>query len=163
MVDTAGAQAVPRTLEEQGYTIRQVKNYWDAGGRTRGLNVSLYTPDGQSFELQFHTASSLDTKEHKLHRDDERYRVSTDTRERWEIYYRMRRVTAQVENPPGVGRIGSGSFQPFADALALSAASRYRGPLDTMKFCSLRKARNGQQILCPVEWGSPYRDLPARH
>ena len=49
-------------LQENGYTINKVKNYW-GNDIYQGVNVSLTTPDGVKMELQFHTEDSFYTKE----------------------------------------------------------------------------------------------------
>jgi hypothetical protein len=49
-------------LQNQGYTINKVKNYW--GNKTyQGINAILTTPEGLKMELQFHTNASYYTKE----------------------------------------------------------------------------------------------------
>lgn len=49
-------------LNEQGYQAR-VKNYWQEGNIYKGVNATITSPDGQKFELQFHTRDSFDLKE----------------------------------------------------------------------------------------------------
>ncbi|WP_010249271.1 hypothetical protein [Acetivibrio cellulolyticus] len=51
-----------KQLEEQGYKINKVKNFWGEE-IYQGINVSLTTPDGVKMELQFHTSASYYTKE----------------------------------------------------------------------------------------------------
>lgn len=56
------------SLQEAGYKTR-VKNFWQEGNTYKGVNAVVTSPDGQIFELQFHTAKSLVVKEinHKLY------------------------------------------------------------------------------------------------
>ena len=54
------------TLKSKGYTIRKFKNFW-GGNIYQGVNTSIISPDGIKFELQFHTDSSFQTKEHLNH------------------------------------------------------------------------------------------------
>ncbi|WP_157756977.1 toxin glutamine deamidase domain-containing protein [Plantactinospora sp. KBS50] len=50
--------AVLRGLEEKGYQLTDVKNFWQPGNRFFGLNCTLGSPGGRTFELQFPTATS---------------------------------------------------------------------------------------------------------
>src|SRR5262249_11771879 len=47
------------SLAEGGY----VKNFWREGNRYEGLNMTLVSPDGAAFELQFHTPESFRLKQ----------------------------------------------------------------------------------------------------
>jgi len=53
------AREILDTLEELGFTIIAVKNYWPRGDDYSGINTVLRTPDGFRWELQFHTPDSL--------------------------------------------------------------------------------------------------------
>lgn len=65
-------------LQENGYTINKVKNYW-GDDIYQGVNVSLTTPDGVKMELQFHTEDSFYTKEVLNHKYYEIARSETAT------------------------------------------------------------------------------------
>ena len=59
-------------LQAEGYNVVGVKNTWkDPTNPYNGINVKLRSPDGQQFELQFHTRDSLRVKEeiHKLYEE----------------------------------------------------------------------------------------------
>lgn len=58
------------TLEADGHSVKKVKNYWPSGDNYSGVNATLQTPDGLPWELQFHTAASIE--------------VQTTTREQYE-------------------------------------------------------------------------------
>lgn len=46
-------------LDKKGYTTIEIKNTWDnAFNPYRGVNTVVKTPDGQKFELQYHTPES---------------------------------------------------------------------------------------------------------
>ncbi|WP_405489162.1 toxin glutamine deamidase domain-containing protein [Nocardia sp. NBC_00511] len=47
--------AVLSRLEERGYEVVDVKNFWKEGNRYLGLNTTLRSPHGREFELQFPT------------------------------------------------------------------------------------------------------------
>ena len=55
-------QRTLNTLLANGYALTKFKNTWGDDGY-KGINVFLRTPDGVTFELQFHTPLSYDTKE----------------------------------------------------------------------------------------------------
>ncbi len=53
-------------LEERGYQLVRLRNSWQTFTEKapyRGVNTLFVSPDGVTFELQFHTAESLVTKE----------------------------------------------------------------------------------------------------
>ncbi len=69
------------TLEAQGYTVLKVKNSWLTDRNHpkyegyRGVNTNVRSPEGQVFELQFHTRQSFDMKQTVNH---PHYEVSRD-------------------------------------------------------------------------------------
>jgi len=67
-------------LEELGFTIIEIKNYWPQGDDYSGVNTVLRTSDGLHWELQFHTLDSLAAK-----------------KEGHILYERMRRVETPVD------------------------------------------------------------------
>jgi hypothetical protein len=73
-------------------------------------------PNGQKFELQFHTPGSLKAKE-PIHAEYETYRESRDNRTRYTTYRRMTRMAAKITVPAGpVLAIGTPLFQGFQTA-----------------------------------------------
>jgi hypothetical protein len=74
-------------LRDEGYVLR-VKNYWKPNSAYKGVNVAGVTPDGVRFELQFHTPTSYDVKEHTNHPLYEIWRSSSSTTEQQEAAYR---------------------------------------------------------------------------
>jgi len=55
------------SLERQGYKVAAFNNFWQKAGTTfdtgyRGINATLISPNGQKFELQFHTPESFKLK-----------------------------------------------------------------------------------------------------
>ena len=66
-------------LQEKGYEVVQVKNFWkNKGNPYNGINCTFRTPKGetkgQSFEIQFHTPESYGVKD-RMHKDYEAWRV----------------------------------------------------------------------------------------
>ena len=123
-----GVKGTVADLESKGYVLR-VKNYWEAGDPYQGINVAAVHPDGTKIEMQFHTPTSLDFKEPKLdpgsplesqalHRQYERYRESTDPKERYQLYDSMSRISSHIPVPPppaallGIGTLKRQPFTP---------------------------------------------------
>jgi hypothetical protein len=58
-------QAVSK-LRADGYTLKQVKNFWDINEKTdlyRGLNLTMVDDTGLQFEFQVHTEASFFAKQ----------------------------------------------------------------------------------------------------
>lgn len=62
-------------LESSGYKLqpKKLKNYWGQNTMYQGINGVFVSPDGQVFELQFHTEDSFAAK-NETHKEYERYR-----------------------------------------------------------------------------------------
>lgn len=61
---TSDFKTVRSSLERSGYTFTRVKNtLQDETASYRGVNTQIKTPEGYTFELQFHTPESLAVKE----------------------------------------------------------------------------------------------------
>lgn len=68
-------------LENMGYNTVKVKNSWlDKNNPYNGINTTVKAPNGQKFEIQYHTQESFDLKNGKMHELYEKQRVITDKR-----------------------------------------------------------------------------------
>ena len=68
-------QEITRAMLEKGYESVKVKNFWtNKGNPYNGINCTFKTPDGQRFEVQFHTPESYSIKD-GMHKDYEAWRV----------------------------------------------------------------------------------------
>lgn len=66
--------------EQTGYNTVKIKNYWlDKQSPYKGINTFVQAPNGQKFELQYHTPESFQLKNGKLHELYEKARA-LDTR-----------------------------------------------------------------------------------
>lgn len=93
---------------ERGYNTVEVKNYWmDKNNPYNGINTTIKAPNGQKFELQYHTPESYVIKEGKMHELYEKQRVLTDTssKEYIELEDMMFELSDSMEIPAGIGRI----------------------------------------------------------
>lgn len=108
---TEGVQEALYVLEDQGYTLMEVENTWIPGDPYSGINTIFLTPAGFSFELQFHTGQSFDTKEYRNHRKYEEFRdPDTPLARRIELYEEMAANWDVVPVPEGVEEIGDSKF-----------------------------------------------------
>lgn len=98
-----GSQGVLDSLRAQGYEVSKVKHYWE-GNEYKGTNTNL-VKSGTTFELQFHTPTSLLVKESESHPLYEKIRVSTDEQERAELNAELRRIWANVNIPVGATEV----------------------------------------------------------
>lgn len=107
-------------LLAQGNTLVKSKNTWAPGQPYRGLNTFWRTPDGQLFEVQFHTPESYMTKSanHVMYEEG---RLPTTTPERQaELNREMQRNADAIPMPPGALDIGR--LSPAASASDPGAA-----------------------------------------
>lgn len=94
-----------KEMESKGYSLVKSKNTWEKGSPYKGINASFKSPDGQVFELQFHTAQSLATKQatHELY---EEFRLSTTSSSRKaELSSIMAEISDGIPTPNGVDKI----------------------------------------------------------
>lgn len=111
-----GMQRTLGMLQDRDFKVRE-KNYWTRQDY-KGVNVAVTDRNGRNFELQFHTFSSVKVKE-ELHALYEKYRVSKNDRDRWELWNRMTRVAKKIEMPDdvaGLMKIGTLKQEYFTDA-----------------------------------------------
>jgi hypothetical protein len=95
---------VIKSLEEyesKDYSVERVKNSWlDENAPYKGINATLRTPDGQSFEVQYHTQESFDLKNGELHTLYEEARNLPNGSERKiELEDKMRELSSKLNIP----------------------------------------------------------------
>ncbi len=107
------AEKVLRTMElysQSGYYTIEIKNYWlDRRSPYKGINTTLRSPDGQIFELQYHTPESFSIKNGKMHELYERQRPIKDmsSKEYQELWNQMLQLSDSVKAPRGIEKIKS--------------------------------------------------------
>jgi hypothetical protein len=98
-----GAASVMKGLENQGYEKVLVKNTFVEGQPYKGINTTFRSPDGQLFELQFHTPQSFDVKQNLTHALYEQARVlPAGSQERAAIGAQMKNISDSVQIPKGI-------------------------------------------------------------
>ncbi|SFJ64234.1 hypothetical protein [Cellulomonas sp. KH9] len=100
----SGVERVTRDLRAEGFTPVSWKNTFGQPGY-QGINSAWRSPDGQVFELQFHTPTSFDVKmrSHELYEQIRLPNISPQERARLEA--ESQRVFATVPTPPGAPSI----------------------------------------------------------
>jgi hypothetical protein len=76
---TSGHRQVTEELQKRGYEMFYSKNHWK-DLEYKGINTRWLAPDGQKFELQFHTPESYHAKQEVTHEAYERIRNPMTTR-----------------------------------------------------------------------------------
>ncbi len=102
-----GTNASLSDFESRGYTVEKVTNTWDNKNATyRGINTTLVSPDGQRFEVQFHTKESFDLKNGELHSlYEERRTLSHDDPRAIELDDKMAELSAKLERPENIDEV----------------------------------------------------------
>jgi hypothetical protein len=98
---TDGYWDVSQRMEAAGYERFYVRNSW-IDSQYKGINTRWRTPEGQRFELQFHTSESYHAKQEVTHYAYERIRnpLTTDD-ERSELRAFQQEVSSWVPVPKG--------------------------------------------------------------
>jgi hypothetical protein len=128
-----GTQAMQGALAARGYTQVKHKNTWSPDSPYRGINQQWDSPDGQRFELQFHTPTSFELKNGLQHKLYEEYRLpKTTPARRQQLDVEMKAAARALPMPPGalgVGPVGL-SAGAFAGPERLERPGPFRGDLD---------------------------------
>lgn len=99
-------ETVSRELRDQGYTLIDINNTWlDEKNPYNGLNTTFAAPNGQKFEIQFHTPESLRIKEemHKLY--EEQRLETTPPQRKVELMQQMADMAEGMQAPAGIEKI----------------------------------------------------------
>jgi hypothetical protein len=96
-----GHNDIRERLESRGYEMYYSKNSW-TDPEYKGINTRWVTPDGQRFEVQFHTLESFHAKHHVTHPAYERIRDPAASRsELRELHAFQREVCSHIRVPEG--------------------------------------------------------------
>jgi hypothetical protein len=94
-----GYYDIKERLENCGYEMYYSKNSW-SDPEYKGINTRWLTPDGQRFEVQFHTSESFHAKHHVTHAAYERIRNPATSREELaELHAFQRAVSSRIQIP----------------------------------------------------------------
>jgi hypothetical protein len=93
---------VKEQLQAREYRMIYSKNHWRDDPDYKGINTRWTTPEGQRFEVQFHTAESYHAKQEVTHGSYERLRNPlTEDNERSELEVFQREVSSWLSVPDG--------------------------------------------------------------
>jgi len=102
----AGYREVRQYLEASEHRMIYSKNHWPGDAEYKGVNTRWVTPEGQRFEVQFHTAESFYAKQEITHRAYERGRNPLAGRgERRDVEAFQREVCSYIAVPSEVDSI----------------------------------------------------------
>jgi virulence-associated protein VapD len=104
---TTAYRDLKERLEAHGYEMYYSNNSWDQA-EYKGINTRWITPEGQRFELQFHTLESHHAKQEVTHQAYERIRNPlTSKAELQALKSFQREVSSWIPVPQGVTEISS--------------------------------------------------------
>jgi hypothetical protein len=93
-------------LAEKGYTKVKVKNTWNKYSPYKGINTIFKSPDGQNFEIQFHTPESFKLKDGELHKLYEEWRLlPEDTTESKALRKQMFELSQTLTVPKNIEKV----------------------------------------------------------
>jgi len=101
---TDGLEKTVKAVEETGWKVDSVKNFWQAGDPYDGTNIKI-SKEGVKVELQLHTPTSHRIKEVDLHNDYEKYRVSKDNTERKSLWDSMVNKAQAIPRPANMAKL----------------------------------------------------------
>ena len=102
----ANAVSTKGMLEAKGFEVTEVDNKWlKQDAVYKGIHMTVKSPEGQSFELQFHSSESMSVKNenHKMY--EEARKVGTSESRRAELEAKVKSNTSSMPNPAGVERL----------------------------------------------------------
>ena len=102
---TRGYYDIKERLENRGHEMYYSKNWW-TNPEYKGINTRWVTPEGQRFEVQFHTPDSFHAKHYITHAAYERIRDQATSRaELRELHGFQREVSSWIHVPDGAADI----------------------------------------------------------
>ena len=102
------AQASMNQYRDQNYTIDRVKNTWNDDSAYKGINVTMTSPVGQAFEMQYHTEESFNLKNGELHTLYEKARtLNPESEEAIKLNKRMKELSAGLTRPENIENIAN--------------------------------------------------------
>jgi hypothetical protein len=105
-----GFNQTVKALEKQGYKLFQSDNYWSLKGTKddkgyRGINAAFIAPNGQKFEVQFHTQESFKLKNDNHHLYEETRNPKTSQKRKDEINKISLEASEKLEIPKSIDKI----------------------------------------------------------
>ena len=94
-------------FEKEGYNTVRIKNTWHPDSSYNGINTFIKSPDGQTFEMQYHTPESFDLKNGELHKLYEKQRkiLDDESEEYLELDDEMIELSSKLTFPINIERV----------------------------------------------------------
>lgn len=101
-------QAIDK-FDQAGYNTIRIKNTWAPDSSYNGINTFVKVPNGQVFEMQYHTPESFELKNGELHKLYEKQRKIADdeSEEYLELEDKMIELSSKLTFPKNVERVKS--------------------------------------------------------
>lgn len=99
---------INKSLYEKGYEQIKLKNTWLVKSNPyKGINCNYIAPNGQKFEIQYHTPESFELKNGELHSLYEKWRVISDkaSNESIELSKEMTRLSSKLKYPDNIDKV----------------------------------------------------------
>jgi hypothetical protein len=92
---------------DKGYNVSELKNYWlDNNNPYNGINTFMKSPNGQRFEVQYHTPESFGVKNEKMHTIYEEWRLLTASDpKRSLLAEEMKKISQSMIPPNNIERV----------------------------------------------------------
>lgn len=100
-------KSISEQLKDKGYKTVKVKNTWlNKRSAYKGVNCVFESPEGQKFEVQFHTPESFNLKNGEMHKlYEEARKDTTSPKRRAELNIRMFELSSQLEIPAFIDQV----------------------------------------------------------
>nr|DAF41100.1 MAG TPA: minor capsid protein [Caudoviricetes sp.] len=100
-------RSISEQLKDKGYKTVKVKNTWlNKRSAYKGVNCVFESPEGQKFEVQFHTPESFNLKNGEMHKlYEEARKDTTSPKRRAELNVRMFELSSQLEIPAYIDQV----------------------------------------------------------
>jgi SPP1 gp7 family putative phage head morphogenesis protein len=94
-------------FDQEGYNTIRIKNTWGPDSSYNGINTFIQSPNGQVFEMQYHTEKSFNLKNGELHKLYEKQRLILDdeSEEYLEIEDKMIELSSKLTFPKNIERV----------------------------------------------------------
>ena len=100
-------EKVMKSFKQAGYETVLMKNSWnDPANPYKGLNTIVVSPEGQKFELQYHTQESFDMKQGPMHKLYEKWRATPPkSTEAMALIHEMLSISGSLRRPTNVSSL----------------------------------------------------------
>jgi predicted RNA methylase len=103
---TIGVNTILKGLESKGYQTIKIKNTFKEGQIYKGINTNVKSPEGNIFEIQYHTSESFNVKQNINHILYEKYRLlPDDSAEAIDLVNQMMKNSNSVKLPKDINTI----------------------------------------------------------